>query len=73
MSRGTPGAASWGISLPERGASLSNTVPFQKSFLLPDYMKSQPDITMDMRAILVDWMVEVQVRVGESLGGREGL
>uniref|UniRef100_A0A8C5T1C2 G2/mitotic-specific cyclin-B3 n=1 Tax=Laticauda laticaudata TaxID=8630 RepID=A0A8C5T1C2_LATLA len=32
----------------------------EKSFLLPDYMKSQPDITMDMRAILVDWMVEVQ-------------
>lgn len=36
-------------------------------------MKSQPDITMDMRAILVDWMVEVQVRVGGSLGGREAL
>ncbi|KAG8144733.1 hypothetical protein E2320_013178 [Naja naja] len=32
----------------------------EKNFLLPDYMKSQPDITMDMRAILVDWMVEVQ-------------
>ncbi|XP_013909133.1 PREDICTED: G2/mitotic-specific cyclin-B3 [Thamnophis sirtalis] len=32
----------------------------EKSFLLPDYMKDQPDITTDMRAILVDWMVEVQ-------------
>ncbi|XP_070616191.1 G2/mitotic-specific cyclin-B3 [Erythrolamprus reginae] len=32
----------------------------EKSFLLQDYMKSQPDITTDMRAILVDWMVEVQ-------------
>ncbi|XP_063169559.1 G2/mitotic-specific cyclin-B3 [Candoia aspera] len=32
----------------------------EKSFLLPDYMKNQPDITTDMRAILVDWMVEVQ-------------
>uniref|UniRef100_A0A670YHM7 Uncharacterized protein n=1 Tax=Pseudonaja textilis TaxID=8673 RepID=A0A670YHM7_PSETE len=42
------------------GDFLSHTLLFQKSFLLPDYMKSQPDITMDMRAILVDWMVEVQ-------------
>uniref|UniRef100_A0A8C6XUW0 G2/mitotic-specific cyclin-B3 n=1 Tax=Naja naja TaxID=35670 RepID=A0A8C6XUW0_NAJNA len=42
------------------GDFLSNTLFFQKNFLLPDYMKSQPDITMDMRAILVDWMVEVQ-------------
>lgn len=62
-SGGASGAASWGFPFP----SLSNTVLFQKSFLLPDYMKGQPDITMDMRAILVDWMVEVQVRVGEGL------
>ncbi|XP_025031464.1 G2/mitotic-specific cyclin-B3 isoform X1 [Python bivittatus] len=32
----------------------------EKSFLLPDYMRNQPDITMEMRAILVDWVVEVQ-------------
>lgn len=30
--------------------------------MLPDYMEKQPDISGDMRAILVDWMVEVQVR-----------
>lgn len=29
--------------------------------MLPDYMEKQPDISGDMRAILVDWMVEVQV------------
>lgn len=29
--------------------------------MLPDYMEKQPDISEDMRAILVDWMVEVQV------------
>lgn len=29
--------------------------------MLPDYLKKQPDISGDMRAILVDWMVEVQV------------
>lgn len=33
----------------------------QEEFLLPDYMEHQHDITTDMRAILVDWMVEVQV------------
>ncbi|KAJ6653513.1 hypothetical protein lerEdw1_009093 [Lerista edwardsae] len=32
----------------------------QEKFVLPDYMENQPDITRDMRAILVDWMVEVQ-------------
>ncbi|XP_053129341.1 G2/mitotic-specific cyclin-B3 isoform X2 [Hemicordylus capensis] len=32
----------------------------EEKFLLPDYMENQPDITRDMRAILVDWMVEVQ-------------
>ncbi|NXY74620.1 CCNB3 protein, partial [Glareola pratincola] len=32
----------------------------EEKFVLPDYMKKQPDITGDMRAILVDWMVEVQ-------------
>lgn len=30
--------------------------------MLPDYMEKQTDISGDMRAILVDWMVEVQVR-----------
>ncbi|NWW89597.1 CCNB3 protein, partial [Rhynochetos jubatus] len=32
----------------------------EEQFLLPDYMEKQPDISGDMRAILVDWMVEVQ-------------
>ncbi|XP_071425877.1 G2/mitotic-specific cyclin-B3 isoform X1 [Pithys albifrons albifrons] len=32
----------------------------EEKFILPDYMEKQPDITGDMRAILVDWMVEVQ-------------
>ncbi|KAM6253418.1 G2/mitotic-specific cyclin-B3 isoform 2-T2 [Porphyrio hochstetteri] len=32
----------------------------EEKFVLPDYMAKQPDITGDMRAILVDWMVEVQ-------------
>ncbi|NWW50277.1 CCNB3 protein, partial [Pedionomus torquatus] len=32
----------------------------EEKFVLPDYMKKQPDISGDMRAILVDWMVEVQ-------------
>lgn len=36
--------------------------------MLPDYMAKQPDISGDMRAILVDWMVEVQVR-GHGEGG----
>ncbi|KAH0630745.1 hypothetical protein JD844_003928 [Phrynosoma platyrhinos] len=33
----------------------------EEKFQLPDYMENQPDITTDMRAILVDWMVEVQL------------
>ncbi|XP_049684125.1 G2/mitotic-specific cyclin-B3 isoform X3 [Accipiter gentilis] len=32
----------------------------EEKFMLPDYMAKQPDISGDMRAILVDWMVEVQ-------------
>ncbi|KFP75786.1 G2/mitotic-specific cyclin-B3, partial [Acanthisitta chloris] len=32
----------------------------EEKFFLPDYMEKQPDISADMRAILVDWMVEVQ-------------
>ncbi|KFU93998.1 G2/mitotic-specific cyclin-B3, partial [Chaetura pelagica] len=32
----------------------------EEKFMLPDYMEKQPDISGDMRAILVDWMVEVQ-------------
>ena len=32
----------------------------QKKFEVKDYMKSQPDLTTSMRAILVDWLVEVQ-------------
>ncbi|XP_065143896.1 G2/mitotic-specific cyclin-B3-like isoform X1 [Paramisgurnus dabryanus] len=32
----------------------------EENFLLSDYMHKQPDLTQDMRGILVDWMVEVQ-------------
>uniref|UniRef100_A0A6I8SGR4 Cyclin B3 n=1 Tax=Xenopus tropicalis TaxID=8364 RepID=A0A6I8SGR4_XENTR len=32
----------------------------EEKFLLPNYMEMQTDISKDMRAILVDWMVEVQ-------------
>ncbi|CAM4624783.1 unnamed protein product [Caretta caretta] len=32
----------------------------EEKFLLPNYMEKQYDISRDMRAILVDWMVEVQ-------------
>uniref|UniRef100_A0A8C3FUU8 G2/mitotic-specific cyclin-B3 n=1 Tax=Chrysemys picta bellii TaxID=8478 RepID=A0A8C3FUU8_CHRPI len=32
----------------------------EEKFLLPNYMENQHDISRDMRAILVDWMVEVQ-------------
>ncbi|KAM9373859.1 G2/mitotic-specific cyclin-B3 [Phaethornis superciliosus] len=32
----------------------------EEKFILPNYMENQPDISGDMRAILVDWMVEVQ-------------
>ncbi|KFP34368.1 G2/mitotic-specific cyclin-B3, partial [Colius striatus] len=32
----------------------------EEKFQLPEYMEKQPDISRDMRAILVDWMVEVQ-------------
>ncbi|XP_061224966.1 G2/mitotic-specific cyclin-B3 isoform X2 [Neopsephotus bourkii] len=32
----------------------------EEKFILPDYMEKQPDISGEMRAILVDWMVEVQ-------------
>ncbi|NWI94880.1 CCNB3 protein, partial [Pitta sordida] len=32
----------------------------EEKFMMPDYMEKQPDITGEMRAILVDWMVEVQ-------------
>ncbi|NWI16096.1 CCNB3 protein, partial [Crypturellus soui] len=32
----------------------------EEKFVLPNYMEKQTDISGDMRAILVDWMVEVQ-------------
>ena len=35
---------------------------FQKNFVVEKYMDKQPEITKTMRAILVDWMVEVQVQ-----------
>uniref|UniRef100_A0A2K5V9G9 Cyclin B3 n=1 Tax=Macaca fascicularis TaxID=9541 RepID=A0A2K5V9G9_MACFA len=33
----------------------------EEQFILTDYMNKQIEITSDMRAILVDWLVEVQV------------
>ena len=35
--------------------------PLQEKFVLVDYMPKQPSIGSSMRAILVDWLVEVQV------------
>ncbi|KAM5146925.1 G2/mitotic-specific cyclin-B3 [Mantella aurantiaca] len=32
----------------------------EEKFMLPNYIESQHDISKEMRAILVDWMVEVQ-------------
>lgn len=33
----------------------------QEKFVLRDYMDDQPSLNPSMRAILVDWLVEVQV------------
>ncbi|KFO22637.1 G2/mitotic-specific cyclin-B3 isoform X2 [Fukomys damarensis] len=33
----------------------------EKNFILKNYMKRQTEITSDMRAILVDWLVEIQM------------
>lgn len=33
----------------------------QEKFILCDYMVDQPNLNTNMRAILVDWLVEVQV------------
>lgn len=33
---------------------------FQSHFSVHDYISSQPEITVQMRGVLVDWMVEVQ-------------
>lgn len=35
-------------------------IPQQLKFKIPEYLKSQSDLTPHMRSILVDWMVEVQ-------------
>ncbi|XP_078268548.1 G2/mitotic-specific cyclin-B3 [Rhinoraja longicauda] len=32
----------------------------EKKFVLKGYMEKQPDLNIEMRAILVDWMVEIQ-------------
>ncbi|XP_051536146.1 G2/mitotic-specific cyclin-B3-like [Myxocyprinus asiaticus] len=32
----------------------------EEKFILSDYMHNQPDLNQDMRAILIDWMVELQ-------------
>ena len=33
---------------------------FQLKFMVPMYMDNQPSLTLNMRSILVDWLVEVQ-------------
>lgn len=35
----------------------------QEKFIVTNYMDGQMELTSDMRAILVDWLVEVQVRL----------
>lgn len=40
---------------------------FQKKFVIEKYIERQPDVMRSMRAILVDWMVEVQVRHSTGL------
>lgn len=45
-------------------------VILQKKFVIEKYIERQPDVMRSMRAILVDWMVEVQVR-HNTAGGRE--
>lgn len=34
---------------------------FQKNFVIEKYIAKQTDVSKSMRAILVNWMVEVQV------------
>ncbi|XP_030823429.1 G2/mitotic-specific cyclin-B3 isoform X4 [Geospiza fortis] len=48
--------------VPEKPVSVQELKPPEQreKFMLPDYMEKQTDISGDMRAILVDWMVEVQ-------------
>ncbi|XP_073918720.1 G2/mitotic-specific cyclin-B3 isoform X2 [Castor canadensis] len=38
----------------------------EEKFILKNYMNRQIDITSEMRAILVDWLVEVQITFGMS-------
>ena len=42
---------------------ISILVPRVERFRIPNYMGVQKDLNQQMRAILVDWMVEVQVRL----------
>lgn len=39
---------------------------FQEKFILKEYMNKQTDISSCMRAILVDWLVEVQVSLATA-------
>lgn len=41
----------------------------QEKFVLSNYMPKQPSLNSEMRAILIDWLVEVQVRGAGSLCG----
>uniref|UniRef100_A0A2K6FB54 Cyclin B3 n=1 Tax=Propithecus coquereli TaxID=379532 RepID=A0A2K6FB54_PROCO len=36
----------------------------EEKFILTEYMKRQTDINCDMRAILVDWLVDIQICLG---------
>lgn len=37
-----------------------NLILFQERFKIKNYMASQPGLSPNMRAILVDWMVDIQ-------------
>lgn len=39
----------------------------QEKFVLCNYMPQQPSLNPEMRAILIDWLVEVQVSFPRSL------
>lgn len=39
----------------------------QEKFVLTDYMPKQTSLNPEMRAILIDWLVEVQVSIGFGL------
>lgn len=46
---------------------VSALVCLKEKFVPCDYMPKQPSLNTEMRAILIDWLVEVQVRSGVNL------